>query len=88
MFYFQISLTTGQMYWVFLLLVVTMQAGAEEDSQEERAECLMWSYLENQTMPLQVMINSVLSNECFWITNCIKSSKTANLFLFPDGIDS
>ena len=41
------------MYWLLLLLGLTVQVRTEEMSQEKRAECIMWSHLENKTMPLQ-----------------------------------
>jgi len=40
------------MYWVLLLLVASREVRAEEE-EDKRAECIMWSHLENQTMPLQ-----------------------------------
>ena len=36
---------------VSLLLLVSTSIMAEEE--KERAECIMWSHLENKTMPLQ-----------------------------------
>ena len=40
------------LHTVSLLLLVSTIIMAEE----ERAECIMWSHLENQTMPLQVSL--------------------------------
>jgi len=42
--------------FVLLLLLSVVTEGEETDDSgdaEKRAECLMWSYLENKTMPLQ-----------------------------------
>ena len=35
------------------LVVVSLLGAGAEDAEERRAECVMWSHLENKTMPLQ-----------------------------------
>ena len=39
------------MYWLLFFLMTGLERAASET--EEREECVMWSHLENKTMPLQ-----------------------------------
>ena len=40
-------------HWFLAVVVVSLLGAGAEDAEERRAECVMWSHLENKTMPLQ-----------------------------------